>query len=116
MEWLFVITLILLAYFLGPYSPFDNAPFKQRPQERAAGQQKRRPMIQDDGVRNLVQQGDIDEAITVYQKFTGVDSYTARVAIEEMAREARLQAILPDDALIQQDDNEIPSSERRGIH
>ncbi len=41
----------------------------------------------DQGIRRLVDQGRIDEAIDAYRLFTGVDSFTARDAIEEIQRE-----------------------------
>jgi len=43
----------------------------------------------DAGVRDLVVEGRIDEAIEVYQKFAGVDEYTAMDAIAEIEHDIR---------------------------
>ncbi|MDQ7026891.1 MAG: hypothetical protein Q9P44_15185 [Anaerolineae bacterium] len=39
------------------------------------------------GVRDLIHEGRIDEAVAVYASFMGVDEFTARDAIEQMQRE-----------------------------
>lgn len=39
------------------------------------------------GVRDLIAEGKLDEAAEVYAQFMGVDVYTARAAIEDMAEE-----------------------------
>ena len=39
------------------------------------------------GVRDLIAEGKLDEAAAVYAQFMGVDAYTARAAIEDMAQE-----------------------------
>ena len=41
---------------------------------------------QGEGVRDLIAEGRLDEAAHVYAQFMGVDEYTARAAIENMAR------------------------------
>lgn len=46
--------------------------------------------ISDAGVRDLVAQGRIDEAIDLYQRFTGVDLFTAQDAVADMQRELQL--------------------------
>ena len=38
------------------------------------------------GVRDLIEEDSFDEAIAVYQKFAGVDEYTARDAVERIKR------------------------------
>lgn len=43
----------------------------------------------DAGVRDLIKEGRINEAIEVYQKFAGVDEYTARDAVAEIEYEIR---------------------------
>lgn len=45
---------------------------------------------QDAGVRDLIQEGRLDEAVEVYRKFAGVDAYTARDAVAEIEGELRL--------------------------
>ncbi|MAU09475.1 MAG: hypothetical protein CL607_06615 [Anaerolineaceae bacterium] len=39
------------------------------------------------GVRDLIAEGKLDEAAEVYAQFMGVDTYTARAAIADMAEE-----------------------------
>jgi hypothetical protein len=38
------------------------------------------------GIRDMLEAGQIDEAVEVYQKFTGVDQYTARDAVYAIAQ------------------------------
>lgn len=45
---------------------------------------------QDAGVRDLIQEGRLGEAVEIYRKFAGVDEYTARDAVTEIERELRL--------------------------
>ena len=45
---------------------------------------------QDAGIRDLIQAGRLDEAVEIYQKFAGVDAYTARDAVDEIARDIHL--------------------------
>ena len=52
---------------------------------------------QDAGIRDLIQEGRLDEAIDIYQKFAGVDEYTARDAVEAIARELD-QSAAPEDS------------------
>lgn len=42
--------------------------------------------LQDSGIRDLIEADQIDEAAEVYQKFAGVDEYTARDAVEQIKR------------------------------
>jgi hypothetical protein len=44
----------------------------------------------DAGVRDLLIANKIEEAIDLYQRFTGVDKFTAQRAIEDIEREIRL--------------------------
>jgi hypothetical protein len=39
------------------------------------------------GIRDLLEEGREDEAVEVYQKFAGVDAYTARDMVEKIKRE-----------------------------
>ncbi len=45
---------------------------------------------QDAGIRDLIQEGRLDEAVEIYQKFAGVDEYTARDAVDEIARDLHM--------------------------
>lgn len=40
----------------------------------------------DAGLRDLIAEGRLDEAAELYRQFAGVDEYTAREAVEEIAR------------------------------
>jgi hypothetical protein len=39
------------------------------------------------GIRDLLEEGREDEAVDIYQKFAGVDEYTARAMVEKIKRE-----------------------------
>ena len=39
------------------------------------------------GVQNLLEEGREDEAVEIYQKFAGVDEYTARDMVDKIKRE-----------------------------
>lgn len=41
------------------------------------------------GLRDLVEAGQIDEAVDTYRKFAGVDEYTARAAVQELEQQIR---------------------------
>jgi hypothetical protein len=43
--------------------------------------------LEADGVRDLVAEERIDEAVDLYRKFAGVDEYTARDAVERIKQE-----------------------------
>jgi ribosomal protein L7/L12 len=55
------------------------------------GEKKKRAAYDtmDAGIRDMIQEGRIDEAIEVYQKFAGVDEYTAIDAVAEIEHELR---------------------------
>ena len=44
----------------------------------------------DTGIRDLLNEGQKDEAIELYARFAGVDLYTAQDAVEKIEREIRL--------------------------
>ena len=44
----------------------------------------------DAGVRDMLLDGQVQEAIEAYRKFTGVDEFTAKKAIDDMLRDMRL--------------------------
>lgn len=60
------------------------------PDERGDKKKKAAYDAQDAGIRDLIQDGRLDEAVEIYQKFAGVDAYTARDAIDEIARDIHL--------------------------
>ena len=55
------------------------------PDERGGKKKKAAYDAQDAGIRDLIQAGRLDEAVEIYQKFAGVDAYTARDAVDEIA-------------------------------
>lgn len=60
------------------------------PDEHSAKKKKATYDAQDAGVRDLILEGRLDEAVEIYQKFAGVDAYTARDAVDEIARDLHL--------------------------
>src|SRR5688572_1429251 len=46
--------------------------------------------ISDAGVRDLITQGNFDEAVDLYRRFTGVDLFTAKTAVQDIQTEMRL--------------------------
>ena len=60
------------------------------PDEHGAKKKKAAYDAQDAGIRDLIQAGRLDEAVEIYQKFAGVDAYTARDAVDEIARDLHL--------------------------
>lgn len=81
MLFVMLLTLIMLALW------FVWHDFRQ-PLKKKKQQQDKTPT--DAGLRDLILNGQLEEAVTVYQKFTGVDSFTAQKAIEQLGRELRL--------------------------
>lgn len=77
---IFVVSLILAM------SVFIRAYFATRYKQK----NKSGEMPSDAGVRDLVAENRIDEAVNLYQKFTGVDKFTAQKAVEDIDREIRL--------------------------
>jgi ribosomal protein L7/L12 len=60
-------------------------------QNQARAKAKRaRPHISDAGLRELLRQNRMDEAIELYQRFTGVDIFSARDAVAATQRDLRL--------------------------
>jgi len=59
------------------------------PDERGDKKKKASYDAQDAGIRDLIQDGRLDEAVEIYQKFAGVDEYTARDAVDEIARQIK---------------------------
>jgi hypothetical protein len=59
------------------------------PEARGDKKKKAAYDAQDAGIRDLIQAGRLDEAVEIYQKFAGVDVYTARDAVNEIVREVK---------------------------
>jgi ribosomal protein L7/L12 len=51
------------------------------------------------GVRDLIAEGRIDEAVTIYAAFMGVDEFTARTAISELECQLSAENRLSDDGM-----------------
>lgn len=60
------------------------------PDERGDKKKKAAYDAQDAGIRDLIADGRMNEAIEIYQKFAGVDLYTARDAVEAIANDLHL--------------------------
>ena len=52
-------------------------------------EKKKRPVndLSADGVRDLIEEGKLDEAVDLYRRFAGVDQYTAQDAVEKLRKE-----------------------------
>lgn len=61
--------------------------------EQDARKAKSGDLPTDAGIRDLIVQGRMDDAEELYRRFTGVDPFTARAAIDDMEREMRLSGI-----------------------
>ncbi|MGJ3237415.1 MAG: hypothetical protein ACFE0Q_01790 [Anaerolineae bacterium] len=61
-----------------------------RSSQEKAKKAKRAQLPDADGLRELIMAEQIDEAVDLYQRFTGVDIFTAREAVQDMSREIRL--------------------------
>lgn len=61
----------------------------RHPDER--GEKKKAPRLELDapGIRDLLEEGREDEAVEVYQKFAGVDEYSARDAVARIKQEMK---------------------------
>jgi hypothetical protein len=73
---------------------------------------KKRPEVepaQGEGVRTLIAEGRIEEAVEVYRNFMGVDKYTAEQAVSDLRREKRLNDVSMQDVYAA----EIESSNRQ---
>ena len=57
--------------------------------EKSTKKKKAAADNQDAGIRDLIADGRMDEAIEVYQRFAGVDAYTAKDAVDEIAHEQK---------------------------
>ena len=78
MAGLFISLLIIAAYAIG----------RRMEQGKAKGKMGELPS--DAGVRDMLLDGQIQEAVEAYRKFTGVDEFTAKKAIDDMLRDMRL--------------------------
>lgn len=54
------------------------------------GRPARRELPPDAGIRSLLLEGRMDEAVQIYQQFTGVDQFTAQAEVAQLQRETRL--------------------------
>lgn len=55
--------------------------------EKSTKKKKAAADNQDAGIRDLILEGRMSEAVEVYQRFAGVDAYTAKDAVDEIARD-----------------------------
>ena len=66
------------------------------------------------GIRDMLEEGRKDEAVEVYQKFAGVDLYTAKDAVDEIERTMRLADQPGNPALSAADETELRDLLARG--
>jgi len=83
---LVVVLLLFLAVIWVIYVTFLKP-------ESNAKKGKQGALPADAGVRDLLAQGKHDEALDLYQRFTGSDLFTAQQAIEDIERELRLSSV-----------------------
>lgn len=84
-----ILLLLLAAVILGSIIAIAYVIGRRRA-ANAKGKPARRELPPDAGVRDLLLQGRTDEAMQVYQQFTGVDQFTARTEVMQLERELRL--------------------------
>lgn len=85
---LILALVLMLSLLLAIVIMVRNAIEKRLPGKKKKGKEGNLPS--DAGVRELILENKIEEAIDLYQRFTGMDEFTARKAIEDMEREIRL--------------------------
>jgi len=84
-----VLLLVLAAVILGSIIAIAYIIWRNRA-ANAKGKPMRRKLPADAGVRNLLLEGRLDEAVQVYRRFTGIDEFTARMEVMQLQRELRL--------------------------
>lgn len=83
---IFLIVLGLIYLYYRMVTPSDA---QQKAKNEAKGRDGEIP-ASDAGVRDLIAEGRLSEAVELYQRFTGTDQFTAREAVADMEREMRL--------------------------
>ena len=78
MAGLIISVIVAIAYSLG--RRFEHGKLK-----RKAGE-----LPSDAGIRDMLAEGRVHEAVEAYGKFTGVDEFAAKKVIDDMLREMRL--------------------------
>lgn len=61
-----------------------------RPQEKGIKKGQQLDSLSDAGLPDLIAEGNLEEAINIYQKFAGVDKFTATEAVKQIEREIKL--------------------------
>src|SRR5690606_24075817 len=85
-------------------------------EQRWGGKQKSRmPVLSDSGIRELVQEGSIQEAVDLYMRFTGVDQYSARDAVEQIEQEIRLESEPSEPEQVQRREDEMERGDEKLI-
>lgn len=89
----FVIGFVVVAVYLSrSQQQGDNLASPEARLEKRAKKKKVAADSQDAGIRDLILEGRMEEAVEVYQKFAGVDAYTARDAVDEIAHDLHQSA------------------------
>ena len=83
--WIRLISYLLIALVLSGvlFALYSLLRFYLSPKSKEA-------KLQDAGIRDLVIEGRIGEAVEIYQRFTGIDEIAARKYVTDMEREIRL--------------------------
>jgi hypothetical protein len=84
--WIRLLSFLIIALVLSGvlFAIFAMLRFYLSPKSKEAA----RPT--DAGIRDLILEGQHDEAVEVYQRFTGIDELAARKYVEDLEREIRL--------------------------
>ena len=85
-----ILALVLLLSIIIAFGVIARNYIQGRFGKRKRKKSKIGDLPSDAGIRDLILASKIDEAIDLYQRFTGVDKFTARDAVEDMEREIRL--------------------------
>lgn len=85
-----LISVVLLVLLLVWYVQRLSTRFAEKRREKKKQKEKHGELPSDAGVRDLVAQGRIQQAVDLYRQFTGVDEFSARAVIDDMVREVRL--------------------------
>ncbi len=61
-----------------------------QPEKRKQKKKQAADLPSDAGIRALIAEGQVEDAVDLYRRFTGVDEFAAQSAIEDIQREIRL--------------------------
>jgi hypothetical protein len=85
-----VINLVLLSLLIAGVIVMFVTLLRNQQSPKNKAKSKQSTLLSDAGVRDLILEGNKKDALDLYRRFTGVDEFTARQAIDEIERELRL--------------------------